>query len=301
MQFKRVKRPVHGVLLLDKPFGYSSNQALQKVRWLFQAAKAGHTGSLDPMATGLLPLCLGEATKFSHFMLDADKCYRANIRLGTTTTTGDAEGEVLRTRPVEVTTEQLERVLAQLTGEIGQVPPMYSALKHAGKALYEYARAGIDIPRESRRISIYRMTLEQFEADHIQLVVECSKGTYIRTLAEDIGEALGCGAHLIGLRRLFSGHLHLRDAVTIEQLEALTLEARDNALLPVEATIQHLPALELDADSSFYLQQGQAVWKSGLTEAGPFRLYSPAGEFIGTGVQTDDGRLTPKRLLVRDH
>ncbi|HZV98150.1 MAG TPA: tRNA pseudouridine(55) synthase TruB, partial [Methylophilaceae bacterium] len=191
MQAKRIKRPVNGVFLLDKPLGFSSNQALQKVKYLYQAAKAGHTGSLDPLATGLLPICLGEATKFSHFLLDADKSYRALIKLGSTTTTGDAEGEVLTTAEVNVTERTLNQSLGQLTGQIEQVPPMYSALKHQGKALYEYAREGVEIERKSRTVTIHRITLERFEHDLVELVVSCSKGTYIRTLAEDIGAILG--------------------------------------------------------------------------------------------------------------
>ncbi|HWT28271.1 MAG TPA: tRNA pseudouridine(55) synthase TruB, partial [Methylophilaceae bacterium] len=241
MQTKRIKRAIDGVLLLDKPLGFSSNQALQKVKWLYQAAKAGHTGSLDPLATGLLPICLGEATKFSHFLLEADKSYRALIRLGSTTTTADAEGEVLTRSEVRVDASQLADVLGSFVGDIVQVPPMYSALKHEGKALYEYARAGVDIPRKGREVTIHEIVLERFEGEMLEVVVRCSKGTYIRTLAEDIGHALGCGAHLAGLRRLTTAHLGLQDAVTIEQLEALAPAARDALLLPVDATITDLP------------------------------------------------------------
>jgi tRNA pseudouridine55 synthase len=221
LQPKRIKRAINGVLLLDKPLGFSSNQALQRVKWLYQAAKAGHTGSLDPLATGLLPICLGEATKFSHYLLDADKSYRALIRLGSTTTTADAEGEVLTRSDVHVDQAQLESVLKSFVGDIVQVPPMYSALKHAGKALYEYARAGVDIERKGREVTIHQIMLERFEGELLEIVVTCSKGTYIRTLAEDIGDALGCGAHLAGLRRLTTAHLKLENAVTIEQLEAM--------------------------------------------------------------------------------
>lgn len=300
MQAKRIKRPVNGVFLLDKPLGFSSNQALQKVKYLYQAAKAGHTGSLDPLATGLLPICLGEATKFSHFLLDADKSYRALIKLGSTTTTGDAEGEVLTTAEVNVTERSLNQALGQLTGQIEQVPPMYSALKHQGKALYEYAREGVEIQRKSRAVTIHRITLERFEHDLVELVVSCSKGTYIRTLAEDIGAILGCGAHLAGLRRLSTSHLGLENAITLAQLEAMSMEFRDQALLPVEATISNLPEVTLDVDSVYYLKRGQYVWKSGFNQAGPFRIHAENGEFLGIGEQTAEGKIAPRRLIVNN-
>ena len=298
MQTKRIKRAINGVLLLDKPLGFSSNQALQKVKWLYQAAKAGHTGSLDPLATGLLPICLGEATKFSHFLLDADKSYRALIRLGGTTTTADAEGEVLTRAEVNVDQAQLEQVLQRFVGDIVQVPPMYSALKHEGKALYEYARAGVDIERKGREVTIHEIVLERFEGELLEVVVSCSKGTYIRTLAEDIGYALGCGAHLAGLRRLTTAHLKLEDAVTIEQLEALAPTARDALLLPVEATIDNLPQVVVDSESAYYLKRGQYVWKSGFNQRGPFRIYAETGEFLGLGEQTAEGKIAPRRLIV---
>ncbi len=297
-QFKRIKRKVDGVLLLDKPIGLSSNQALQQVKRLYQAAKAGHTGSLDPLASGLLPLCFGEATKFSHFLLNADKSYRALIKLGSTTATGDAEGEVLSVATVNVTPKALNSVLEQFTGVIQQVPPMYSALKHQGKALYEYARAGVAIGRVARTVTVHQITLERFEQDEVEITVSCSKGTYIRTLAEDIGHALGCGAHLAGLRRLKAAHFSLQSAFKIEQLEAMTAEQRDQSLLPIDALIENLPQVQLDKDSVFYLLQGQAVWKSGLNIKGFFRLYSESGNFLGLGEQTSDGKIAPKRLLV---
>lgn len=298
MQPKRIKRAINGVLLLDKPLGFSSNQALQKVKWLYQAAKAGHTGSLDPLATGLLPICLGEATKFSHYLLDADKSYRALIRLGSTTTTADAEGEVLTRSEVHVDLAQLESVLKSFVGDIVQVPPMYSALKHAGKALYEYARAGVDIERKGREVTIHQIMLERFEGELLEIVVTCSKGTYIRTLAEDIGDALGCGAHLAGLRRLTTAHLKLENAVTIEQLEAMAPEARDALLLPVDVTIDDLPQVTVDAESAFYLKRGQYVWKSGFNQHGAFRIYAETGEFLGIGEQTAEGKIAPRRLIV---
>ena len=211
MQFKRVKRAIDGVLLLDKPLGLSSNQALQQLKRLYQAAKAGHTGSLDPLATGLLPICLGEATKFSHFLLDADKSYRALVNLGFTTTTADAEGEVLERFDVQVTEKDVQAVIKRFIGPIEQVPPMYSALKHQGKALYEYARDGLEISRAARSVTIFDIKLVNFDVTKQQFVMDvvCSKGTYIRTLAEDIGHALGCGAHLGGLRRLSTAHFQL--------------------------------------------------------------------------------------------
>jgi len=298
VQFKRIKRAVDGVLLLDKLIGLSSNQALQQVKRLYQATKAGHTGSLDPLATGLLPICFGEATKFSHFLLNANKSYRALIKLGSTTTTGDAEGEVLSIAEVSVTPEALNAALKKFTGVIEQMPPMYSALKHQGKALYEYARTGVHIERAARKVTIYEVTLNRFEQNEVEVIVNCSKGTYIRTLAEDIGYALGCGAHLAGLRRLKTAHFRLESAFTIEQLEAMMVEQRDQSLLPVDALIENFPEVQLDKDSVFYLQQGQTVWKSGLNIEGFFRLYTKDGIFLGIGEQTLDGKIAPKRLLV---
>ena len=298
MQFKRIKRAVNGVLLLDKPRGLSSNQALQQAKRLFQAAKAGHTGSLDPLATGLLPICFGEATKFSHFLLDADKSYLANIKLGINTTTGDAEGEVLSNSEVNVGADRLNQTLNRFTGVIQQVPPMYSALKHQGKALYEYARAGVNIERAARTVNIHGIKLERFTGDEIVITVSCSKGTYIRTLAEDIGNTLGCGAHLTGLRRLTTAHFSLDNALTLEQLEAMSMQVRDQNLLPVDAAIQDLPEVHLDEASVHYLTQGQQVWKAGAIPSSYFRLYSQAGDFLGLGELSDDGKIAPKRLLV---
>ena len=296
-QFKRIKRPVSGVLLLDKPLGFSSNQALQKVKWLYQAAKAGHTGTLDPLATGLLPICFGEATKFSHYLLDAHKGYHATIQLGSTTTTGDAEGEVLSHSEVNVSPAQIDRVIAQFIGKITQVPPMYSALKFEGKALYEYAREGVDIERVARDVTIFDIQLIRFEKDVIEITVTCSKGTYIRTLAEDMGAALGCGAHLIGLRRTSTADYRLENAVTIEQLEKMTLNDKDALLLAVDSSLQNMPAVHVDADSAFYLSQGQSIWQSGQIPAEDFRLYDAAGTFLGLGKRLDDGKIAPKRLV----
>ena len=299
MQFKRIKKNVNGVLLLDKPLGLSSNQALQKVKWLYSAAKAGHTGTLDPLATGLLPICLGEATKFAQYVTDADKTYFATIKLGTTTTTGDAEGEVLTTASVNVSPTQFSAACQQFIGEVSQMPPMYSALKHEGRALYEYAREGVDIARQSRIIHIGNITVENFEADIAQITVTCSKGTYIRTLAEDIGATLGCGAHLIGLRRTETAGYLLPQAVTIEQLEAMSIEARAALLLPVDSAIESLPVVTLNADVTFYLMQGQAVWQAGKMPSGDMRLYDEQNNFLGLGCLQDDGKIAPKRLIQK--
>lgn len=298
MQYKRPKKNISGVLLLDKPLGFSSNQALQKVKWLLQAAKAGHTGTLDPLATGLLPLCFGEATKFAHYLTDADKTYFATIKLGITTNTGDAEGEVLSTKAVNVTQAQFEQACSQFVGEISQIPPMYSALKFEGKAMYEYARAGVEVERKSRLITIHQITQNAFEQDVASITVTCSKGTYIRTLAEDIGNLLGCGAHLIGLRRTATANYQIAQSMTIEQFEAMTCEQRESELLPADSAVLHLPAITLDADSTFYLQQGQAVWQSGVVPAGLIRLYNEAQIFLGLGEQQSDGKVAPKRLIV---
>ncbi len=299
MQFKRNKRNVNGVLLLDKPLGFSSNQALQKVKWLFQAAKAGHTGTLDPLATGLLPICLGEATKFAQYVTDADKTYTATIKLGITTTTGDAEGEVITTAPVDVTKLQFEAATKQFLGEISQMPPMYSALKHEGKALYEYAREGVDIARQARLITIKSIVVNEFMADVAQITVTCSKGTYIRTLAEDIGKALGCGAHLIGLRRTATAGYQLSQAMTIEQLEAMPMEARDAQLLPVDSAIAGLPEVALSADAAYFLMQGQAVWQAGKVPEGELRIYDENEQFLGLGFLQGDGKIAPKRLIQK--
>ncbi|MDP1658964.1 MAG: tRNA pseudouridine(55) synthase TruB [Methylotenera sp.] len=298
MQFKRPKKNINGVLLLDKPLGFSSNQALQKVKWLYQAAKAGHTGTLDPLATGLLPLCFGEATKFAHYLTDADKTYFATLKLGVTTNTGDAEGEVLSTQPVNVSQAQFAEVCRQFVGKISQIPPMYSALKHEGKALYEYARAGVEIERKERFITIHSITLNSFKQDVASITVTCTKGTYIRTLAEDIGQKLGCGAHLIGLRRTATANYQIAQSITLEQFEAMSEAQRIAALLPPDSAVLNLPAMTLDEDSTFYLQRGQAVWQSGVIPKGLIRLYSENQVFLGLGEQQSDGKIAPKRLIV---
>ena len=255
LRTKVQRRPVHGVLLLDKPLGLSSNQALQKAKWLLRADKAGHTGTLDPLATGVLPLCFGAATKFSQIQLDADKTYEAVLLLGLKTTTGDAEGDVIETRPVpEITPELLEKLTLQFTGPIAQIPPMYSALKKDGKALYEYARKGEEVEREARHITIYKINMA---AAHdiraqaaIKIIVKCSKGTYIRTLGEDIGEAIGCGAHLGSLRRVETGGFMADQCISLPELEAMDEAGRDARLLPPQALVASFPSVTLDADNA---------------------------------------------------
>lgn len=295
-------RPVAGILLLDKPVGLSSNQALQRVKGLYQAAKAGHTGSLDPLATGLLPVCLGYTTKFSAFLLDADKRYRVRIRLGETTTTADAEGEVLQQRPVpELTAEQLEPVLSRFTGAIEQLPPMYSAVKHQGERLYKLARQGKEVERKPRAIQIFSLALRAIEFPEIELDVHCTKGTYVRTLAEDIGEALGCGGHVSALRRTgvgpyMEGETTFIDLDTLERDAEEGLEALDARLLGLDSALEHCPALQLSADAAFYIGQGQPVLVPKAPTEGLVRLYDPQGDFLGVGMILEDGRVQPKRL-----
>ncbi|MDF0606689.1 tRNA pseudouridine(55) synthase TruB [Neisseriaceae bacterium TC5R-5] len=294
------RRRIDGVLLLDKPYDISSNAALQKVRWLLNAVKAGHTGVLDPLATGLLPICLGEATKFSSYLLDADKAYRATIKLGVTTTTGDIEGDVLLQRKVNVDQETLLAVLQRFRGEISQLPPMYSALKHQGKALYEYARAGIEIPREARTITIHRLELLSLEGDVAVVDVRCSKGSYIRTLAEDIGEALGCGAHLINLRRTATAGFMLEQSHALADLETLPMQDREALLMPADVLVQHLPAMSLTEAMVAKFMQGQAVrFTEKCEKIARFRVYHlGSGRFLGLGEVRADARLYPIRLLA---
>lgn len=289
------RRKVDGVLLLDKPQGLSSNTALQIARRLLNAEKAGHTGTLDPMATGLLPLCFGEATKFSSELLDADKAYEATLKLGVTTTTADAEGEVLQTRPVAVTQVMLDAALAKFTGPISQVPPMYSALKRDGKPLYEYARAGVELEREARNVVIHKIELLAWQGDEVRIAVDCSKGTYIRTLAEDIGECLGCGAHLTALRRTRIATITLDGAVTLQQLE--NAADRDALLAATESLLDDLPAAHLDAAASDRLLHGQPVSLAGAS-APRYRTYAADGRFIGLCQLDAQGRLAPKRLVA---
>lgn len=295
---KPPRRRVDGVLLLDKPPGMTSNAALQKAKWLLNAAKAGHTGTLDPMATGLLPLCFGEATKFAGELLTADKRYAATLRLGVRTDTADAEGQVLETRPVRVTREQVEAVLARFRGDIQQVPPMHSALKRDGRPLYEYARKGIELERVPRPVTIYELVLCEFDGDRVRFDVDCSKGTYVRTLAQDIGEALGCGAHLTALRRTRIGGLSLEDAVTLESLEALPPESRATLLRPADALLTSLPRLELDEAAMQRFSHGQAVRAGHGQPAGSWRVYAASGRFLGLGRSVADEFVAPVRLVA---
>ena len=288
-------RPLNGVLLFDKPLELSSNVALQKVRRLFQAEKAGHTGTLDPLATGLLPICFGEATKFSFGLLESDKTYQAEIKLGQTTTTGDAEGEITATLPVSATVEQIEQALQSLRGEIKQLPPMYSALKHQGKPLYEYIRKGETIDRELRTVFIHELVVEQFAADKLCIRVRCSKGTYVRTLAEDIGQLLGCGAHLTGLRRTSIANFSLDNAYTLPQLEAMNSLERDSCLLPLDCMVMELPRLDLDSVQVGRLAQGQRLGMDLSLPDGKIRLYLNE-EFVGLA-DLLGRRLSPSRLL----
>ncbi len=288
---------IDGVLLLDKPAGVTSNAGLQIAKRLFNAAKAGHTGTLDPFATGLLPICFGQATKFSSHALHGDKVYRAVIRLGVTTDTGDTEGKVLESRPVVVSAEAVSALLPRFTGPIQQVPPMHSALKHQGKPLYEYARAGITIERKSREITIFRLQIEDLEDDLLTITVHCSGGTYIRTLAEDLGAALGCGAHLIALTRVASGSFALDQAVNLETLESLSPGARMDLLLAPDALVAHLPRLEIDAEAALQLRHGKHVRISAdLPDQSMIRIYAPPG-FLGLA-SAANGTLVASRLMA---
>lgn len=297
---KVTRRPLHGVLLLDKPLGWSSNDALQKAKWLLRAEKAGHTGTLDPLASGVLPLCFGAATKFSQLQLDADKTYQARLRLGLRTQTGDAEGEVIQERAVNVNAPLLAAVIEQFTGVIRQVPPMHSALKKDGRALYHYARAGIEVEREAREVRIFDLaaTLVQETGQRplVELKVRCSKGTYIRSLAEDIGEALGCGAHLSALRRIESGGFSVSQCMTLEALEAIAEEDRKNCLLPVDALLKHHLPISLDADNAGRFLSGLRR-RGDWSDAPNVAVYAEAPRtLLGSGHVTA-GELIPKRLL----
>ncbi len=298
MQYRRPKKNIDGILLLDKPLGFSSNQALQKVKHLFQAAKAGHTGTLDPLATGLLPICLGEATKFAQYVTDADKTYIATVKFGATTTTGDAEGEVLNQSPVTFDFQTLENTCQTFLGEVTQIPPMYSALKFEGKALYEYARAGVEIERKARQVTITKISVDNFSNETATISVSCSKGTYIRTLAEDIGNALGCGAHLIGLRRTETAGFQISQSITLENLiEQHTQNISLQTLLhPVDAAIANFPAVHLDKTAALQLSQGQSVKASSNFPIGEVRAYDEEHQFLGL-CQCENGKISPKRLV----
>ena len=299
---RRVRgRDVSGILLLDKPSGITSNDALQQVKRLYFAKKAGHTGSLDPLASGVLPICLGEATKGSAFLLDADKRYQVRCQLGVRTATADAEGEVLETRPVGVyNREQLETVLEEFRGSIEQIPPMYSALKHQGQRLYKLARQGVEVEREPRPVEIYELTVAGQGEDWLDINVHCSKGTYVRTLAEDIGDRLGCGAHVSALRRTAVGpygDTMLVGLETLRELKEKDMSSMDTLLLPIESALTQWPDVDLSTDAAFYLQQGQPVLVPHAPTSGWVRLYEGNRSFLGMGEILDDGRVAPRRLM----
>lgn len=304
---KIVRRKVNGVLILDKPIGISSNAALQIAKRVFEAAKAGHTGSLDPLATGVLPLCFGEATKFSQYLLDADKRYLATFKLGVATNTGDAEGEIVSTAEVpDIKLPDLNKVLDQFRGKIQQVPSMFSALKVNGQPLYKLARQGIEIERKSREVSIFKYEVVAFEGDQLKVDIECSKGTYVRTLAEDLGKVLGCGAHVAELRRTQSGPYPESRSISLDALEQMKedggLEAIDKLLLPVESSIENWPAINLTQLTAAYFKQGQAVQVAKAPEAGWLRIFSEVESkdpvFLGVGEILEDGKIAPRRLVV---
>jgi len=290
------RRALHGVLLLDKPLGLSSNDALQKAKWLLRAEKAGHTGTLDPLATGLLPLCFGAATKFSQVSLDADKAYEATLRLGQTTTTGDGEGEVLETREVAVTRAQIEAACAQFTGAISQVPPMYSALKHEGKALYDYARQGIEIERPARQVTIHSIDILDWQAESLTIAVRCSKGTYIRTLGEDIGRVLGCGAHLSALRRTASGPVTLDGAISLDALAAMTEAEREDLLRPPDALLADWPEQRLDAAEAARFLSGLRR-RVAAADTSQVKVYGPEPQAFLGSARIQGGELIADRLL----
>jgi len=291
-------RSVAGVLLLDKPAGITSSAAVQRVRRLFRAQKAGHTGTLDPMASGLLPICLGEATKFSHLLLEADKAYIATVRLGVTTTTGDLEGRITARRAVEAAPEAIERSLKGFAGEILQTPPMHSALKRAGQRLYKLARAGSDVPRAPRSIVIHKLDLLGIEGDEMTIFVRCSKGTYVRDLAEDLGRVLGCGGCLSDLRREGVGAFRLSEgAVSLDRIERMAPAERDALLLPADAPVSSLPRLDLEPEMALRLSHGQSVAHRAVQDEGLARIYGPGGIFLGVAEVKAQGEIVPRRLV----
>ena len=298
---RRHGRDLSGIVLLDKPVGMGSTEVLQRVKNLFQARKAGHTGSLDRLASGLLPLCFGEATKISGFLLDADKRYRSTFRLGVVTSTGDAEGEVLeRCTPRALDRKKILRVLAEFTGEIEQVPPMHSAIKHQGQRLYKLAHQGITVERQARPVTIHRLALLGSESERLQVEVDCSKGTYIRTLAEDIGKRLGCGASVETLHRLGAGPFGADDMVAFAELEERAergLETLDEVLLPMETAVAHWPEVNLPDAVAYYLRRGQPVLGPHAPTEGWVRIFAGGDRFLGVGEVLDDGRVAPRRLM----
>lgn len=293
-------RDIDGILLLDKPAGISSNKALQTARFLFKANKAGHTGSLDPLATGMLPICFGEATKFSAYLIDASKTYRAICQLGRTTTTADAEGEVTSESAVKVSVEDITTVLSQFVGCIDQIPPMHSAVKHKGQRLYRLARKGKEVERNARKIEIYSLQLVGFEGSQLEMDVHCSKGTYIRTLAEDIGKTLGCGAYLAGLRRTGVEPFWHQTSYSLDDLRELYEQGPDyldRCLLPVNSALVDLPELIVETAVADFLKQGRVVLVDEPPLAGLISLVLENGQFIGIGQASSDGKISPKRLM----
>ena len=287
-----------GLLLLDKPQGVTSNEALQEAKRLLNARKAGHTGSLDPIATGLLPLCFGSATKLSGFFLGADKTYWTRIRLGERTATGDSEGDVVEKNPVTVSQDDIEKALLNFQGEFLQTPPMYSAVKMNGTPLYKLARQGIEVERSPRTVVVYTMELKSFDGLDLELELKCSRGFYVRGLAHDLGNLLKCGGHVVALRRLVVADLKIEDAVKLAELTAVPdLAVRQKILTPIDGGLSHLPEVRLSADAAFYLCRGQAVRAHGLPNEGQVRLYAKEAGFLGIGMVTDDGRVTPRRLI----
>ena len=299
-------RPVDGILLLDKPLGVSSNHALQSVKRLYEAAKAGHTGSLDPLATGVLPLCFGEATKFSQYLLDADKAYESTFVLGTVTDTGDAEGRVLEDKDASYVTERdIITALQAFEGDIEQIPSMFSAIKQGGQPLYKLARKGLEVERKPRSVVIKTLQMRAFrggERPEADIYLECSKGTYVRSLAEDLGRAIGCGAFVSALRRTRAGPFGIEDSMTLSALEALKGAGEsgqlDTLLLPTDAALGALPLVRLSESSGFYMRQGQPVMVSNGPRDGIVRVALDSGEFLGVGEMLDDGRVAPRRLIV---
>ena len=312
MAKKRKGRAINGVLLLDKPYEMSSNSALQKVKRIYFAQKAGHTGALDPLATGMLRICLGEGTKFSQFLLDTDKTYQVTAKLGVRTTTSDADGEIVSEKQVNVSAEQLANALDSFRGITKQVPSMYSALKYQGQPLYKYAREGIEVPRESREITVFSLDLLRFEGDEVELNIHVSKGTYIRTIIDDLGELLGCGAHVANLRRSAVGNYPTERMVTMAQLEALLAQAEaeevapsvylDPLLLPMTSACDGIPAVFVDDMSANFLRHGNPVQCTNAPSDGLVQVFIgddvEQGEFIGIGHIDDDGLVAPKRITV---
>lgn len=303
-QNKRLKRRVNGILLLDKPQGLSSNQALQKVKWLFKAKKAGHTGSLDPLATGMLPICFGEATKFSQYLLEANKTYLVTAKLGERTTTSDAEGEIVDRRPLPeaLTREKIDAVLQQFRGDIDQIPSMFSALKHNGTPLYKLARQGITVERASRRIHVFENSIQSFEDDLLSLRIRCTKGTYVRTIVDDLGEALGCGAHVVVLRRTQVGSYPVDQMISLDDIEAMfdddQPEKMDYLLLPTATAVAHWQELRVTPVMARYMRQGQAIQIPNAPTSGWVRLADKNGELFGVGEIQDDGLVAPRRMFA---